>query len=342
MPAANPIECDYQEAGLDDGAIATFPASTNGIAEYTAPNFGGALIGNLFTAGWNGVISRIVLAPDGASALVVQDFFTGVGGLPLDLTTQAPAQPFAGTIWVADWLTNQIHVWEPSDFDTTPPTYVSHSFDPISGSDTTSVDVTVTAADAGSGMQAIYVAINDAPDNSFTGAWSGQVILGASGTVTFDLTGFGDGTYAVVFDLFDNVGNATHWWDAHADPAQVSAYTLGAPETTPPVYVSHSFTPPSGSTTTSLEVDVSATDVDSGMRAIYVAINDAPDNSFTGAWSGQVILGASGTATFDLTGFGDGTYAVVIDLFDNIGNATHWWDAHADPAQVSAYTLAPP
>ena len=48
--AANPVECDFRSpgtrgAGNAAGALVTFPTSTNGLAEYTATNFGGAMEG---------------------------------------------------------------------------------------------------------------------------------------------------------------------------------------------------------------------------------------------------------------------------------------------------------
>ena len=82
---------------------------------------------------------------------------------------------------------------------------------------------------------------------------------------------------------------------------------------------------------------MTAADAETGVREINVWLNDAPDGSFSGAWMLQTILGNTGTATFDLSGLGAGTYAVVIDIFDHAGNSTHWWEGHADPGQTSAY-----
>jgi len=41
--AENPIECNYEIPGPDDGSLTTISASSNGMAEYTASNFGGAM-----------------------------------------------------------------------------------------------------------------------------------------------------------------------------------------------------------------------------------------------------------------------------------------------------------
>ena len=112
VPAANPIECDYRVSGIEDDSIASFPASTNGIEEYTPANVDGLLSGNLFTISWDGTLSRVVLTPTGDDTLLVQPFVTGVGVLPLDVTIPTAADPLAGTIWVVDWLTGDIHVFE--------------------------------------------------------------------------------------------------------------------------------------------------------------------------------------------------------------------------------------
>ena len=56
LSMANPIEGDFQQPGLADAALLTFTASTNGLTEYTASNFNGALQGTLLAAGYNGDI----------------------------------------------------------------------------------------------------------------------------------------------------------------------------------------------------------------------------------------------------------------------------------------------
>ena len=229
VPLANAIECDYQISGTDDPSIATFPASTNGIDEYTSTNLNGIFTGNLFTISWDGTLSRILLNPAGDSATLVQPFLPGISGLPLDVAIPGSGDPFEGTIWVADWLSGDINVYEataPIPQDTTPPTYVSHSFDPPSGAATTSVDVSVTASDSDSGVASIDVWMNDAPDGSQTGSWHQETIVGPSGIATFDLSSFGVGTFAVAIDIYDVEGNTTLWSEAHANPSQLSSYTV--------------------------------------------------------------------------------------------------------------------
>lgn len=116
--ASNPVECDYRKPGSDESeAQATFPASTNGLAEYTASNFGGELKGDLLAAGWsaNG-INRMKRDPASGEVTRTDTLFSEVGANPLDVTATGDRGPFPGTIWVADQGDDQIYVFEPSDF----------------------------------------------------------------------------------------------------------------------------------------------------------------------------------------------------------------------------------
>lgn len=106
---------DYQENGTD-GALALFDTSTNGIAEYTATGFDGALNGDLLTVTIDGKLTRLKLSPDGTSVIDREILFNNSGVYPLDLTTVGDDHPFAGTIWVADLFAGPgeaIRVYEP-------------------------------------------------------------------------------------------------------------------------------------------------------------------------------------------------------------------------------------
>jgi hypothetical protein len=131
VSAGNAVECDYREAGSGNGALATFGGSTNGLVEYTANNFGGAMLGNLLAASFTNTIYRIQLSPDGTSA-TVSSLFSSVGNVPLDIDALGPAEPFPGTIWVGDHVTNQVIVFEPNDFASGPP--------PCTGADNPNLD----------------------------------------------------------------------------------------------------------------------------------------------------------------------------------------------------------
>jgi large repetitive protein len=91
-------------------------ASTNGICEYTASNFDGAMQGNLLAAGYDGVILRLVLNETGDAVVSKESIFSGFGTQPLDVIAQGDSDPFPGTVWVTTYGTDNIIVFEPADF----------------------------------------------------------------------------------------------------------------------------------------------------------------------------------------------------------------------------------
>ena len=124
VSAANPTECDFQNSGEDDGALANYGPSTNGIAEYTASNFDNELKGNLLAASYGGQIYRIVLNADGTQVTNCPSvpsncnatFASGFGSQPLDVTAQGDDDIFPGTVWAATYGADNITVFEPLDF----------------------------------------------------------------------------------------------------------------------------------------------------------------------------------------------------------------------------------
>lgn len=113
--AANPQECNYKNPN-NDGSIATFPASTNGITEYTATNFGGAMTGDLLLAGQDKAIYRVALTPNGTDSASKSKLVDGIGKSPLDVTAQGDGQIFPGTVWMVDNLDNSVFILEPADY----------------------------------------------------------------------------------------------------------------------------------------------------------------------------------------------------------------------------------
>jgi hypothetical protein len=113
VPVANPIEGDYRVPGPENGSLVVFPESTNGMAEYTAGFFGGALQGDLLMASFDNAIKRVKLSADGTQVILSENLFSNVDFRPLDVTAP-PAGPFAGTIWVCDVATGNITIFEPS------------------------------------------------------------------------------------------------------------------------------------------------------------------------------------------------------------------------------------
>ena len=110
----NPIECEY--SANDPGKyIDIINASTNGITEYTASNFGGALQGNILTASFDGNIYSYQMNAAGDAYVDKQALFGGFGSQPLDVTAQGDGDPFPGTVWAATYGSNNITVFEPAD-----------------------------------------------------------------------------------------------------------------------------------------------------------------------------------------------------------------------------------
>ena len=107
--------------------------STNGIAEYTASNFGGQMQGNILTASFNGDINRYNLNASGDSVVDYEVIFNGFGNIPLDITTQGDADVFPGTIWAATYGSNGITIFEPTSIDCKQPG--DPGYDPLADND---------------------------------------------------------------------------------------------------------------------------------------------------------------------------------------------------------------
>lgn len=122
LALANPVEGDFRNPGesnpdgTDDVIVTTWQTNTNGIDEYTASNFGGAMQGDLI-AGRNGGgnLHRVQLNPGGGLDTLTQDFISGLGGNALGVTANGDSDPFPGSIWVATF-DSSIRVLEPQDF----------------------------------------------------------------------------------------------------------------------------------------------------------------------------------------------------------------------------------
>lgn len=113
--AADPIECTYLFPG-SDGSLTTIAASTNGMDEYTASNFGSSMSGNLLAVSFAKQVWRLQLTGDGTALTSKSVIASGFGTTPLDVTTQGDAGPFPGTIWVLDNIGPQITILEPDDY----------------------------------------------------------------------------------------------------------------------------------------------------------------------------------------------------------------------------------
>ena len=116
--AAHAEECDFRNSGVDDGALANYVPSTNGMAEFKSGVFDGALRGSLITVGLNGEVYIAQLNESG-DALINGDangvdvLFPSIGGASLDVSTQGDDDPFPGSIWVVGYLGQKVTVFEP-------------------------------------------------------------------------------------------------------------------------------------------------------------------------------------------------------------------------------------
>jgi hypothetical protein len=112
----SPRECDYVPPA-ERSALATFPASTNGLAEYR---------GDLVTASLDGRVYRLDLDEQGSRVISRETLATLTA--PLDVTAQGDDDVFPGTLWVAQYTarayeqrfdddTGAIAVLEPGGFE---------------------------------------------------------------------------------------------------------------------------------------------------------------------------------------------------------------------------------
>ena len=123
VSVANPDEGDWRGPGMSnpDGAadvvVTTWGTNTNGIAEYTASNFDGAMKGDLIAGVNTGELRRVELNEDGSLKNLTASFASGLGGNALGVTCNGDNEIFPGTIWVAT-LEGKIIIMEPQDFGT--------------------------------------------------------------------------------------------------------------------------------------------------------------------------------------------------------------------------------
>ncbi len=115
---ANPIEGHYQPPIVGPGgnaAMAIINSSTNGMDEYTASNFNGAMKGQLLAASYNGNVHRFKLNAAGTAVVEHVVEFDNIGVETLDVTSQGDNDIFPGTVWIANYGDDRIIVAEPKD-----------------------------------------------------------------------------------------------------------------------------------------------------------------------------------------------------------------------------------
>ncbi len=95
--------------------LVTFYYSLNGITEYQASNFGGQMQGQLIGINLDKNLYKISLNDDGK--LINKEILTDTRlPFPLDVTTTGDKGPFPGTIWVIDYPSGKISIFEPADY----------------------------------------------------------------------------------------------------------------------------------------------------------------------------------------------------------------------------------
>lgn len=112
--SSNTIQSNQGPATLDINS-----GSSNGITEYTASNFDGALQGDILLCSWGSTVYRYELDAEG-DAIENKSTFATPGGNPLDITAQDDDDIFPGTVWVATHGSDNILVYEPNDFGNCP------------------------------------------------------------------------------------------------------------------------------------------------------------------------------------------------------------------------------
>ncbi|MEM7038029.1 MAG: kelch repeat-containing protein, partial [Bacteroidota bacterium] len=96
--------------------LAIVCASTNGMCEYTATNFGGAMQGDILAAAFNGTIQRFQMNAAGNGVTNQSVLASGFGSSPLDVIALNDIAPFPGTIWACTYGSDNITIFEPADF----------------------------------------------------------------------------------------------------------------------------------------------------------------------------------------------------------------------------------
>ncbi len=118
VPVADAIQGDWRGPGINnpdgpnDDLITIWGTNTNGLDEYTASTFNGAMQGDLIAGKNGGVLRRVELNADGSLENLTNTFASNLGGNALGITCNGDDDPFPGTIWVATFNGN-IVVLEP-------------------------------------------------------------------------------------------------------------------------------------------------------------------------------------------------------------------------------------
>lgn len=119
---ADPRECQYRAPG-QDGALAFFFGSTNGIAEYRSTAFDGSMFGDILVTTFGSGLWRLRFDHSGNEVVERQLLFTNSAYQNmLDVTVREDGDAFPGTIWIAENSESKILVLKPSPLANCTPT----------------------------------------------------------------------------------------------------------------------------------------------------------------------------------------------------------------------------
>ncbi|WP_162343342.1 malectin domain-containing carbohydrate-binding protein, partial [Cyclobacterium salsum] len=120
LSLANGAEADfiaptlYNPNGPQPSVVAILPINSNGIDEYKASNFGGAIKGSLIAGKSGGTLHLVNLNPDGSLESMETNKWNLNGGNALGISCNGDNDIFPGTIWVATF-DGRIMVLTPTD-----------------------------------------------------------------------------------------------------------------------------------------------------------------------------------------------------------------------------------
>jgi hypothetical protein len=110
--AADPRQARYLNRGQEDGALATFEKSTNGLTMYWPEQ--GPWQNKLVTVSFDRAVYLLTLDPSGQPLTGKQALVSDLGGIPLDVWAQNPDSVFPHSIWIADHGEDAIYVLDPA------------------------------------------------------------------------------------------------------------------------------------------------------------------------------------------------------------------------------------
>jgi glucose/arabinose dehydrogenase len=102
----------YLNRGEEDGALATFGKSTNGLTMYWPEQ--GPWQNKFLTVSLDRAVYLLTIDPSGRVLTEKRVLVSYLGGMPLDVWAQSPDSVFPHSIWVADHGEDAIYVLEPA------------------------------------------------------------------------------------------------------------------------------------------------------------------------------------------------------------------------------------